>query len=299
MYIHLYCVNIKSKMHKLGKLKYWLIMLLLCYCSVHTIAQNLIPDVKNIKLGDQTVQLMIYNKPGMDITYIHVHENEEASLAAGLSMLDKHGGKLITLAHSTDGSRNRNKTFTYQKTVYKFDPNRIYTSDKNVLKNSIIVEKGRGQVDDIVIKMVSDLSKAIWDEVDDKSFILALHNNKNTPASFKIKWLFWKDVEPESYSIKSYIKSHDQSSDSNKSCSDIYINPSINNSEFFIVTKKDDFESLVRKRYTVVLQNESPVDDGSMSVFASKFGKRYINAEAKMGRSDVQIKMLETLLADY
>lgn len=274
-------------------------VLIFCFVNYWMLpAQSFSPIIRNIKLGDQIVQMKIYNHPGKEITYIHVHENEEASLAAGFYMMEKYGGKLITLAHSTDGSKNRNVTFYHQKTKYKFDPNRIYTLDKDVLRNSITVEKGRGKVDDIVIKMVYDLAKSIWDEISDQSYILALHNNKNTPASYKIKWLFWKDIEPESYSIKSYIKSHDQSSDSNKSCSDIYINPSINNSEFFIVTKKSDFDQLVRKRYTVVLQNENPVDDGSLSVFASKFGKRYINAEAKMGRTDVQIKMLETLLAD-
>ena len=80
--------------------------------------------------------MKIYQKPGKNVRYAHVHENEEASLAAGLRMVGKYGGKLITLAHSTDGKTNRNVTFSYKKTVYKFDPNRIYTQDLNVLKNS-------------------------------------------------------------------------------------------------------------------------------------------------------------------
>jgi hypothetical protein len=70
----------------------------------------------------------------------------------------------------------------------------------------------------------------------------------------------------------------------------------VNNSEFFIVTQRDDFNLLTQKRYTVVLQNAQPIDDGSMSVYASALGKRYINSEAKMGRVDEQVKMLELLV---
>ena len=261
-------------------------------------SQDLNPVFKKIPLGDQVVQLKIYQKPGKNVTYAHVHENEEASLAAGLRMVGKYGGKLITLAHSTDGKTNRNVSFSYKKTVYKFDPNRIYTQDLNVLKNSISVVKGKGKVDDEIIKMVKNLADQVWMELADSPFILALHNNKNTPAEYKLRWLFWKHIEPESYNIKSYIKSQDQSSDSNKSCADIYINPALNNSEFFIVTQREDFNMLVKKRYTVVLQNDKPVDDGSMSVYASGFGKRYINAEAKLGRIEEQTTMLEILLRD-
>ena len=70
----------------------------------------------------------------------------------------------------------------------------------------------------------------------------------------------------------------------------------VNNSEFFIVTERNDFKMLSEKRYTVVLQNDNPVDDGSMSVYAYRKGKRYVNAEAKMGRVKEQIEMLEILL---
>ena len=280
----------------------WHKTLMVLSCTILTITnalgQPLPVEIKTIALGEQTVKLKIYSKPGNDIVYAHVHENEVAALEAGLIMLDKYGGKLITLDHSPKGSKNRNVTFTYHKTTYRFDPNWIYTHNRSVLASSISVVKGKGKVDDAVIDIVKNLANQIWEELNDETFILAIHNNKNTPAEYKIKWLFWKHVEPESFSIKSYIKSHDKSSDSNLSCSDIYINPEVNNSEFFIVTQKDDFDQLVKKRYTVVLQNTNPIDDGSMSVYASIFGKRYINAEAKMGRVDEQVKMLEILMAE-
>lgn len=256
-------------------------------------------DIKKmILLGKDTVYLRIYSKPGKNIVYAHVHENETASLEAGLKMIEKYGGKLVTLEHSFDGTKNRNVRFTYRKTRYQFDPNRIYTADDKVLKASITVVEGTGKVDYVILKMVKRLAKQIWTELKDYPLIIALHNNKNTPTECTNMWFFWNRLEPESYNITSYVKKNDQSSDSNKSCAEIYINPAINNSEFFIVTQKADFDMFVRKKYSVVLQNANPVDDGSMSVFATGFGKRYINSEAKQGRVVEQEAMLELLLLE-
>lgn len=278
--------------------RFYMFILFLLSCSLTMTAQDITQKVIQIPLGDQYVALKIYSKPGKNLVYAHVHENEVAALEAGLAMVQKYGGKLITLSHSKDGSKNRNVTFTHNKSTYRFDPNRIYTQNLSILASSISVVKGKGKVDHTIIDMVNNLATHIWSELKHESVIVAIHNNKNTPAEFKIKWLFWKHVEPESFSIKSYIKSHDDSSDSNQSCSDIYINPKINNSEFFIVTQKDDFDMLLSKKYTVVLQNANPVDDGSMSVFAATQNKRYINAEAKMGRVSEQIGMLELLMQE-
>lgn len=253
--------------------------------------------VKTLLLGLDTVQLIIYEQRGGDQVFIHVHENETASLQAGLQALSMFGGKLVTLAHSFDGTKNRNVTFRQGKTKYAFDPNRIFTPDRSVLSGSITATEGKGKVDEQVVSTVDRLASAIWQQLEGYPLIVALHNNKNMPASFKTRWLFWHHLEPESYSITSYVKKFDQSSDSGKSCSDIYINPSINNSEFFIVTQKPDFDMLLRLRYNVVLQNQNPVDDGSLSVFAAKKGIRYINAEAKHGRVSEQSAMLKLLLS--
>jgi len=273
---------------------------LICFCiflsSLDLSGQDIPSYIKTIPLGDDTVQLKVYKKSGENFVFAHVHENEVASLEAGKQLLQTYGGKLVTIAHSFDGSTNRNVTFKSGNTVYAFDPNRIYSDDTNVLIKTIQVVKGSGKVDDKIVKMVKKLADQIWQEVHEYPIIVAIHNNKNTPAELKTSWLFWQYLEPESYSIKSYIKSHDQTSDSNQSCTDIYINPQINNSEFFIVTQKQDFDMLAKNRYNVVLQNDKPIDDGSMSVYAHGKNKRYINSEAKMGRVKEQVEMLEILL---
>lgn len=259
-------------------------------------AQVITTSAKQVYLGDKMVTIKVISKEGHNLVYAHVHENETAALEAGINMIEKYGGKLVTLEHSTGSAKSRNITFKFNGTEYVVDPNRIYTPNEQVLASNIKIVKGKGKVDAQVIGAVKNLANQVWDEIKYKDIIIAIHNNKNMPAEYKRKWLFWTHYEPESFSIKSYIKSHDQSSDSNQSCSDIYINPAINNSEFYIVTQRPDFELLVRNKYTVVLQNTNPVDDGSMSVYTARYQKRYFNAEAKMGRVKEQKEMLEILL---
>lgn len=268
--------------------------LVICIWQFSAIGQN--PVVIPVILGENQVLIHKYEKPGEVIAYAHVHENETASLEAGLHALNQYGGKLITLVHSSDGTKNRTIKFTKNKTTYEFDPNRIFTDDQAVLAFNIKVIKGKGEVNDQIIGDVKKLANAIWKEIGGYSFIVALHNNKNEAGALVRKNWFKKEYRPESFSIVSYVKKFDEESNSNRSCEDIYINPRINNSEFFIVTERRDFALLYKKRYNVVLQNETPVDDGSMSVYAKKNGIRYVNAEAKMGRVREQIDMLKLLL---
>jgi hypothetical protein len=251
---------------------------------------------RTIRMGDDTLQLKVYEKPGRDIVYVHVHENEVAALEAGLKTWEQSGGRLVTISHSFDGTVNRNITFRHKGNTYRVDPNRIYTPDDSVLNSQIMPLKGRGKVSADVVKIVRNLADSIWHQVKDASLIVAVHNNKNTPLTTKHFWFYWYKNTAESYNVTSYVRKSDYSSDSNKSCSDIYINPAINDSEFFIVTQREDFMYFFEKRYNVVLQNQLPVDDGSMSVYASAGGKRYINAEAKMGRVEEQLFMLGLLL---
>jgi hypothetical protein len=252
--------------------------------------------VRTLRMGDDTLQLKVYEKPGRDIVYVHVHENEVAALEAGLKTWEQSGGRLVTISHSFNGTVNRNITFRYKGNTYRVDPNRMYTVDDSVLNSQIMPVKGRGRVPSDVVKMVRNLADSIWHQVKDASLIVAVHNNKNTPLSTKHFWFYWYKNVAESYNVTSYVRKSDFASDSNQSCSDIYINPAINDSEFFIVTQRNDFLYFFEKRYNVVLQNENPVDDGSMSVYASHAGKRYINAEAKMGRVEEQLFMLGLLL---
>ena len=66
--------------------------------------------------------------------------------------------------------------------------------------------------------------------------------------------------------------------------------------EFFLCTDPDDFETLAKSPYNVVLQNKKPsVDDGSLSRLAAARGIRYINLETSLGQFEDQMERLDFL----
>lgn len=272
-----------------------LMMGFLC-CGNIVLGQSAVMTKTWFSLGDDSVGIVTYLKPGKSQAFIHVHENETTSLEAGLNILEHYGGKLITLQHSQGIEKQRYITFHYQKNQYKIDPNRIFTHDSAVLNSNIQLVKGSGPIPTEVQAIVKKLADYVWEQIRGYELIVALHNNKNEPASYKRKWLFWTKFEPDSYSILSYAKAFDKSSESNLSCASIFINPNFNNSEFFIVTEQRDFDMLAMHACSVVLQNHQPIDDGSLSVYALKNKRRYINTEAKHGRFNEQVDMLEVLM---
>jgi hypothetical protein len=273
----------------------FLILLVIINVTSEAVGQIKV-DTQFVALGDSQVKLIIYTSNlKSTIAYAHVHENEVASLQAGIEMIKKYGGKIVSLSHSPHGQTNRNVTFQYKGRKYQFDPNRIYTQDDNKLKSNIIAISSNDKIDGLIMEMVRNLAMKIWNHVEYASTVVALHNNRNAPPTVKRKWFKLDSIDPESYNITSYVLKCDHTSESNQSCSDIYINSAMNNSEFFIVTKQSDFAELSQKRHTVVLQNSTPIDDGSMSVWAYKHNKRYINTEAKHGRVAQQSAMLEVL----
>ncbi|HMS98471.1 MAG TPA: hypothetical protein PKA12_06975 [Saprospiraceae bacterium] len=249
-----------------------------------------------VVLGNDTVIVQKYDSPlgANGYCLIHVHENETASLEAGFRMLLKYGGSLVTLRHSLPGLVNRNIQFTIQKDLFEFDPNRIFSKDTSILNKTLSSKSNTPAIRDSALKVVQNVADVILKEIEPFPNWVALHNNKNTPAKWAVSGRE-VEFEAESYSLVSYVKKFDEASESSLSASDIYINPVINNSEFFIVTSLMDFDAIQKKRFNVVLQNENPVDDGSLSVYAFSKGKRYINSEAKHGKVDEQFGMLELL----
>ncbi len=277
-------------------MKWFGVMIGFFFCVNSLFGQSAAMSKKWYQLGDDGVAVVTYLKQGKSHVFVHVHENEVTSLAVGLKMLENHGGKLLTLEHTKGSDKLRNVTFSYQKRQYVFDPNRIFTNDLSVLMENIKPVKGKGEVPVEVREIVRGLADYIWEQIRGYELIIALHNNKNEPASCKRHWLFWNKCTPDSYSILSYAKAFGQSSDSNQSCEAIYINPSFNNSDFFIVTQQKDFSLLAGYGCSVVLQSNNPVEDGSLSVFAMKHKRRYINSEAKHGNFNEQESLLEVLM---
>src|SRR5690606_34894053 len=65
-------------------------------------------NVHNIKLGDVTVAVNVYETPTADITFVALHRNERTSINAAREFVAKYGGRLVELAPGADGRTPRN-----------------------------------------------------------------------------------------------------------------------------------------------------------------------------------------------
>lgn len=209
-----------------------------------------------VKLGQDRVLVKEY--PGKGKTYVHVHRNETTALKAAKAVIKSRGGTLITLEHKG----GRNVSFRLKGKKYTFDPNRIFT-EKGIQKTL----KKNGPYSKAAAKEVKKLARMIKILLPTSGKIIAVHNNKD-------------------FSLKNYMKGKDMAKDAAK----LYYNPKKYYRNFFLVTRKKDFDRLKRAGWNAVLQAKHATDDGSLSVYLAK--KQYINIEAGYDQLKQQIEML-------
>lgn len=228
---------------------------------------NLFQKMSEVKIGDLNLQALIsYGKTDKPL-YFNMHDDENTSVQAAKSVVDKQGGKIIELKHT--GARLIN--FKLNNKPYTIDPNRIYTKigiNKTLLKNGKTSPEAEAEVDKFAKKLIADFLKQT-------DVIIALHNNSNNE-----------------YSAKSYEKG----GEFEKDAAQVFINPQNDIDDFFFVTEEKYFNKLKEKGFNVILQdNNNVTDDGSLSVYCGKEKIKYINVEAEHGHLSQQIKMLEIL----
>lgn len=217
------------------------------------------------QLGDTIIRLSISGYGGHYV-YVHLHENEGTSLQAAKNILKQRPGELITI--SSRG--NRMIRFSFDKQHYGFDPNRIFT--RFGLRQTLAAHSARVSPEAIAIveKFAHTITRALSGHT-----IVALHNNTND-------------------SITSYLTGGKFS----LNVSQIAYKRGSNPHNFFLMTEKNMFETLKKKGFNVVLQNNAHVtDDGSLSVYAAQHGIPYINVEAAHGALAAQTLMLAALPA--
>ena len=218
-------------------------------------------------LGEQTVFFKTYENSNKKTIYFNMHDDENTAVEAAKSVIDKVGGKLIEIQALGD----RNISFNYQGASYKFDPNRIYTS--NGVKKTL---KDQGNYSNVADSIVTRFAKYIVDSLlVDAKIIVTLHNNTQG-----------------NYAIDSYKKGGIYENDA----SQVYINSEQDLDDFFYVTEANYFQTLKEKGYNTLLQDNSNVtDDGSLSVYCGYKNIGYINVEAQKGHLKEQEKMLYSL----
>lgn len=217
---------------------------------------------KTFQLGNKVVVVADYSK-GPGLTFVNLHDDENTSILAAVSVIDSLGGQLIQLKHTGE----RNIEFRLGKEKFEFDPNRMFT-DRGAeasLQRFSRQEKGAHKV---IRSFADQLVTGL-----DTDVIFTLHNNSEN-----------------NYSAESYLNEY------KTDASDVYLNPRKDPDDFYFVTERLFFDALKDRGYNVVLQNnETATDDGSLSVLAARRKIPYINIEAQHGHLAEQIDMLLTI----
>lgn len=225
-------------------------------------------SVTKYNIGNDTLtfHLSIYYPNSSQVSFINLHDDENTSVEAGLNYLSRYGGTLMQLQH---GSKRRFR-FMLNERLFSFDPNRIFTDDgirSTLEKGGIFTPEAADEV-----KNIAD--SILINNVNGKKLVVALHNTKE-----------------QGLSILSYKKRGSEAANTAK----LYINQKMNPHDFILTTENYIFHYLKKNRINVVLQVNTPVDDGSLSVYAARNKISYINIEALHVHLNEQVKMLEIL----
>lgn len=227
---------------------------------------------KSFSLGNKKILVNIADSAiAFDsICFVHVHDDEQTALQTLRDAVDSIGGNLISIQNN----KNRIISFKYNKTNYKIDPNRIYTSGGR--KKTLQTLSGYNLS---VAKIVKSFADSITAQFANYPVIIAMHNN--TDKKFSIKHYKMGGAEAVN-------------------AIDLFINDEMDEDDFVYTTSREIFNFLKLNTINVILQdNDKCVDDGSLSYVYRNKKAMYINIEAQHGHLKEQKEMLEKVLSYF
>jgi len=227
------------------------------------------PVAHTINIGDQKVRLTVETFGAGGLRFLNLHENESTSVLAARDVLKSLPGTLITVHNKG----TRLISFTLDGQTFTFDPNRIFT-DAGIERSL----RKYGPYSPSAHHQIAILRGAILEMLEDQAspLVIALHNNT-----------------PGDYSILEYLPSGSEA----QSAKEVFVNPALSPDDFFLVTAPALFAKLRSAKFNVVLQSETPVDDGSLSVWFQQQHRPYANVEALPTHQAVQRSMLGAIAA--
>lgn len=220
------------------------------------------------QIGETKIHAQVRQFGTNSLTMVNVHDDENASVEAGVAVLEKTGGRLIELTHTG----KRRVAFKLNGREYHFDPNRIFSSAgvRLTLKG-----EGGGDVPPAAYAAVDKFADQFIGhfKLDQQPAFITLHNNGDGGLS-----------------IHTYEPGGAWEADTDE----LHVSSTVDPDDFYFVTDKRIFDELKKRDANVILQDNSiKRDDGSLSVFAGRHGIPYINVEAQPDHLEEQIKMIE------
>jgi len=244
------------------------------------------------------IHLVCHEHPGgADAVFFAPHENENVGNGHLIRRIEERGGRFYILRQTGD----RHIVLRIGGERIEIDPNRIFTTIgahetvRNLnpdLSPALAHEAGNNAI---------RLGRFILDHLgpfSEETVIVAIHNNtdgydedgKDGRGTVSIKRYANKLANGAGYLIETHRGKGDED-------------------DLFFINDRSHYEAMKRDGWHIVLQNpavaEDPdQDDGSLSVYAERIGRRYINIEAQraddegVGRDHrrVQERMIDYVL---
>lgn len=237
------------------------------------------PLVLEYKFGPQPenkATLNVVNYPGKrsDLFFFHMHADETTAKRAGEQAVRENGGTFMYLRHSTE---NREMKARIGKTVYTFDPNRIFTAYG--LAGKTVPKPSAGDLIELQ-KFVHWVTTNInlGRAQRPRAMVTALHNNTDD------------DTHGEVLSIlteKKLMGIDNRAVNANRGWD-------IDN--FYIATLLSSYEALVAfANPNISLRMEKPRDIGYLSNWMILNGIEYINVETQREDLHSNLAMIQSL----
>jgi len=208
--------------------------------------------------------------PQSAVVFVNVHENESTSVTAARQVLDSVRQYCLV---ELQFNKKRLINFNLNRKNYSIDPNRIYTQ---IGAKATLKKYNKYYTDDVLQAVTRMAQKYISSYINNKQFIVALHNNSDGD-----------------YSVLSYSATGEYAKDA----VDVYINEQQDADDFFYTTERKFFEFLKARKYNTVLQHSgTATDDGSLSIYCATKNIPYINIEAGLGNLSTQREMIGVVL---
>jgi hypothetical protein len=233
-----------------------------CACSQDTASA---PQIKQhvYKLGTKELAITETNyQISPPVQFLQLHHNESTAEEVTKKISHEMGINFLQIMNG----EKRLVDFTLQGKKYRFDPNRMFSTEGIVASLKI-----HSQYSEAGFQTIASFRDFLLLLLPPKNTIVAVHNNSDG-----------------NFSLIDYQK--------NKTGL-VHLNPLHDPDDFFITTDSLLFNKLREKNYNAVLEYSTQLkDDGSLSIYCSRNRVSYVNVEAEHGHKDQQEEMLRALI---
>lgn len=199
---------------------------------------------------------------GIPMQLLHLHSNETTAGEVTAKISEELGIDFLQI----ENNNQRLIDFELQETKYRFDPNRIFSTE------GIVASLQRlSQYSEDAFRAVLYFREFLLGLIDRKKTVVAVHNN--TDGAFSLA-----DYQENGTGL-------------------VFQNATLDPDDFFITTDSVIFSSIRTANFNVVLEyRDSLTDDGSLSIYSSRNDLHYVNVEAQHGHAKEQEEMLRALI---